>query len=145
MGNVVLPILFILMLFLLPWLDWRKERRPFSRPVVIGAGVGFLIVVFTLLTVSLRDIAALPKMDSAVHRGHLLYQELGCVGCHRIHGEGEAFGPDLSYVGDTRDRDWLMRHFREPQAVVPGSTMPAYGLDEEELKDLTNYMLALKQ
>ena len=38
-----------------------------------------------------------------------------------------------------------MRHFRDPQAVVPDSEMPEYGLNEEELNDLTNYMLTLKK
>jgi len=73
-----------------------------------------------------------------------LYKELDCAGCHRIHGSGEAFAPDLSYVGETRSYDWLLNHFRDPQAVVPDSEMPNYGLNEQELEDLTNYMLTLK-
>ncbi|RMH05826.1 MAG: cytochrome bc complex cytochrome b subunit [Nitrospirae bacterium] len=144
-GTLILPILFFSALFLLPWLDRRKERRPASRPAVLSAGAGFLLIVFTLLTISIREVASLPKQDPSVLRGKQLYQELDCAGCHRIHGEGGTFGPDLSYVGDVRDRDWLIRHFRDPQAVVPGSPMPAFGLNEQELNDLTNYMLTLKR
>jgi ubiquinol-cytochrome c reductase cytochrome b subunit len=144
-GTIILPILFFLGLFALPWLDRRRDRRPASRPMVVGAGAGFLIMVFTFLGLSLYEVASLPKSNPLVLRGKALYQELDCAGCHRIHGKGEAFAPDLSYVGDTRNRDWLIRHFRDPQTVVPDSEMPEYGLNEEELSDLTNYMLTLKK
>ena len=144
-GTIVLPILFYAALFLLPWLDLRKERKPVSRPVVIGVGAVFMVIVFSLLTISLREVASLPTQDQPVIRGITLYQELGCAGCHRIHGEGEAFGPDLSYVGDDRDRDWILQHFRDPQKLVPGSTMPPYALNDQALNDLTNYMLTLRR
>jgi len=144
-GTIILPILFFLGLFALPWLDRRRERRPASRPMVVAAGTGLLIVVFTFLSLSLYEVASLPKSDPSVLRGKALYQELDCAGCHRIHGKGGSFAPDLSYVGDVRDQDWFMRHFRNPQAVVPDSAMPEYGLNEEELSDLTNYMLTLKK
>lgn len=144
-GTVVIPVLFYALLFLLPFLDRRPERRPFSRPVVIGAGGLLLVVVFTFLTISLRAVASLPKPDPSAARGKQLYQTLGCAACHRIHGEGEAVGPDLSDVGTRRDAAWLMRHWKEPEAMVPGSTMPSYaGLSDTELEDLTNYMLSLK-
>ncbi len=144
-GTIILPILFFLGLFALPWLDRRRDRRPASRPMVVGAGAGLLMMVFTFLSLSLYEMASLPKSNPLVLRGKALYQELDCAGCHRIHGKGEAFAPDLSYVGDTRNRDWLIRHFRDPQTVVPDSEMPEYGLNEEELGDLTNYMLTLKK
>lgn len=144
-GTIVLPLLFFLGLFALPWLDRRRERRPSSRPMVMAAGAGLLMIVFTFLSLSLYEVASLPKSDPSVLRGKALFQELNCAGCHRIHGKGESFAPDLSYVGDTRDRDWLIRHFRDPQAVVPDSAMPDFGLNEEELSDLTDYMLTLKK
>jgi ubiquinol-cytochrome c reductase cytochrome b subunit len=67
------------------------------------------------------------------------------MACHRIHGEGGMVGPDLSYVADHRpDRQWHLRHFRNPQFVSPGSIMPAFPLPEKDLTDLTSYMLSLK-
>lgn len=143
-GTVVLPLLFLAALFLLPWLDRRRERRPFSRPVVMGAGAGFLVMVFSFLGLSLHEMASLQQTEPSVLRGKALYKEIDCAGCHRIHGEGEAEAPDLSYVGDRRDRDWLIRHFRDPEAVVPDSEMPGFGFNEQELNDLTDYMLSLR-
>jgi ubiquinol-cytochrome c reductase cytochrome b subunit len=68
-----------------------------------------------------------------------------CTACHRIHGEGGALASDLSYVGDRRpDREWHIRHFRNPQSVSPGSIMPKFPLTDEELYDLASYMLTLK-
>lgn len=145
LGTVVIPVLFYALLFLLPFLDRRPERRPFSRPVVLGAGGLFLTVVFTFLTISLGTVRSMPRTPPSVTHGKQLYQRLGCAACHRIHGEGEAVGPDLSTVGAQRDADWLMRHWKDPRAVVPGSIMPAYAsLREADLKDLTDYMLSLK-
>jgi len=53
--------------------------------------------------------------------------------------------PDLSYVGDRRDRDWLIAHFKDPQGVVPGSIMPPVRLSDPEMSELTAYMLSLKK
>jgi ubiquinol-cytochrome c reductase cytochrome b subunit len=141
----VLPGAFIVLLLALPFLDPHHERKPASRPLVIGAGVAFLVGVFALIGLSVRDLQAMKRTDPAVALGRALYERLGCVGCHRIHGEGGAVGPDLSYVGDQRDRDWLIRHFRDPQSTSPGSIMPKFPLNEQELNDLTAYMLSLKK
>jgi ubiquinol-cytochrome c reductase cytochrome b subunit len=144
-GTVVIPVLFYALLFFLPFLDRRPDRRPFSRPMVIGAGGLLLVVVFTFLTLSLKAVASIPVTDPSVARGKQLYQSLGCAVCHRIHGEGEPVGPDLSYVGAQHDATWLMRRLKEPESVQPGSIMPAYtGLSGEEVRDLTNYMVSLR-
>jgi len=70
---------------------------------------------------------------------------LKCGGCHRIHGEGGAVGPDLSYVADHRSKEWIIKHFRDPQSTSPGSIMPKFPLDETQLTELTAYMLSLKK
>jgi len=75
-----------------------------------------------------------------------VFTRFGCTGCHRIHGEGGAVGPDLSLVGDARpEREWHLKHFRDPQSVSPGSIMPKFPLNEQDLNDLTSYMLSLKR
>jgi ubiquinol-cytochrome c reductase cytochrome b subunit len=137
---------FFLVLFFLPILDRNPASHPARRPLVLGAGALFLVMVFTLLGVSIHDLRALPRVDPAVVRGKAAYARFGCAGCHRIHGEGGAIGPDLSFVGETRpERDWHLKHFRDPQAVSPGSIMPKFPLSQRELEDLTSYMLSLKR
>lgn len=141
----LLPTLFFIVLLLLPFVDRSPERHPSSRRVVLGAGLGFLIVVFGLLSISLRDLYAVPKRDPSVVRGIALVEQFHCKTCHRIHGEGVNVGPDLSFVADRRpDRDWHIQHFKDPQSVSPGSFMPKFPLNDKQLNDLTNYMLTLK-
>jgi ubiquinol-cytochrome c reductase cytochrome b subunit len=106
----------------------------------------FLVVVFSLLGISLKNLYAVPRVDPAIAKGRALYSQFGCAGCHRVHGEGGAIGPDLSFVGDKRpDREWHLKHFKDPQSVSPGSFMPKFPLTDPQLNELTSYMLSLKK
>ena len=145
LATWVLPGLFILGLLLWPLIDRNPERRPSSRPMALASGG-------CLLTGRLRAAGNLavelthdPEKDPSVARGECAVAQQHCAACHRIHGEGGKVGPDLSYVADQRpDRQWHLRHFRDPQSVSPGSIMPAFPLEEKELNDLTSYILTLK-
>lgn len=144
LATWILPMVFYTLLMFLPFMDRNPVRNPAKRPKAILIGIAFLAGVFGLMAVSLKEIYAVPTTNPSVVRGRELYSKLQCVGCHRIHGSGGAVGPDLSYVGKVRDRDWLVRHFDNPQAVVPGSIMPRLTLSPIEMDDLTNYMLSLR-
>lgn len=141
----VLPLLVILIFFFWPFIDRHPDRRPLDRPLAMAAGAVFLIVVFSLLGVSLKNLYAIPHVDPSVTRGKELVVKYLCAACHRIHGEGGAIAPDLSYVGDRRpEREWHIRHFRNPRSVSPNSIMPKFPLTDEDLHHLTSYMLSLK-
>lgn len=144
LATWILPMVFYALLMFLPFIDRNPVRNPAKRPKAILIGIAFLAGVFGLMAVSLKEIYSVPTTDPSVVRGRELYSKLQCNGCHRIHGSGGAVGPDLSFVGKVRDRDWLVRHFDNPQAVVPGSIMPRLTLNPTDLDDLTNYMLSLK-
>lgn len=145
LATWLLPTLFFTGLLLLPFVDRNPERHPSSRPVMLSAGMGFLIIVFALLGMSLRDLYAVPKRDPSVVRGIALMEQYNCKTCHRIHGEGVNLAPDLSFVADRRpDREWHIQHFKDPQSVSPGSFMPKFPLTDQQSNDLTNYMLTLK-
>jgi nitric oxide reductase subunit C len=77
--------------------------------------------------------------------GQLVYQSQGCSSCHTINGIGGMSGPDLTTVGSKRDHDWLFGHFKDPQKYVKNSAMPPVALPDEELRQLTDYMLTLKK
>ncbi len=146
LATWVLPMLVVLVMLLWPFIDRNPTRNPIRRPVAIGGGALFLFVVFALLGISIRNLYAVPRVDPSVAKGKALYAQFGCNGCHRVHGEGGAVGPDLSFVGTTRpDRDWHIRHFKNPAAVSPGSFMPKFPLNDQQLTDLTSYMLSLKR
>ncbi|WP_447970310.1 cytochrome b N-terminal domain-containing protein [Nitrospira sp. M1] len=144
-ASWALPALFILCLFALPFLDRNPERVPSTRPRILGGGLAFLVAVFALLGISLRDLYAIPKTDPAIANGQAIVEKFACKTCHRIHGDGANIAPDLSYVADRRpDREWHIRHFKDPQSVSPGSFMPKFPLTDSQLHDLTSYVLTLK-
>ncbi len=141
----MLPSAVILVLLFLPFLDRNPNRRPVTRPIVLLCGSLFLGIVFTLLGISLWNLHAMPRMDPSVAHGQALFSRHHCTACHRIHGNGGKVGPDLSYVGDSRpDRQWHIRHLRDPKSVSPGSPMPQFNLSDKELNDLASYLLSLK-
>ncbi|GBD36552.1 hypothetical protein HRbin36_01677 [bacterium HR36] len=59
-----------------------------------------------------------PRLQQADHRrGHALFVKL-CSQCHRLFGEGQVIGPDLT--GSNRDNlDYLLENILDPSAVVP--------------------------
>ncbi|HLZ34831.1 MAG TPA: cytochrome b N-terminal domain-containing protein [Nitrospira sp.] len=146
LATWILPMAVIVVLFLWPFIDRNPARNPIRRPVALGSGVVFLVVVLSLLAISIKNLYAVPRIDPAVARGKALYTQFGCAGCHRIHGEGGAVAPDLSFVGDTRpEREWHLKHFKDPQSVSAGSFMPKFPLTDQQLNDLTSYVLSLKR
>lgn len=146
LATWVLPSMFFLSLFFWPFIDRNPARNPIKRPVALTAGGLFLLMMFSLLGISIKHLYAVPRIDPAVARGKSVYAAFGCAGCHRVHGEGGAVAPDLSFVGDTRsDREWHLKHFKDPQSVSPGSFMPKFPLTDQQLQDLASYMLSLKR
>jgi mono/diheme cytochrome c family protein len=78
--------------------------------------------------------------------GKTLYRQEGCFICHRLDGEGNKVGPDLTVEG-TRRRSaaWLIGHFKSPAAYVPGSIMPSFkNLTDEQLSALTSFLESQK-
>jgi putative heme-binding domain-containing protein len=49
-------------------------------------------------------------------RGHRLFRDR-CAACHRLHGEGETIGPDLTFA-NRQDRDFLLVSLVDPSGVV---------------------------
>jgi mono/diheme cytochrome c family protein len=77
--------------------------------------------------------------------GQRLFEQKGCVGCHSVAGKGGAIGPPLDDVGLRRSPDWMVQHFREPQAVSPGTVMPRFGFTEAEARALTDFLVHLRE
>jgi ubiquinol-cytochrome c reductase cytochrome b subunit len=145
-GTFVLPTFAVILLILLPFLDRRAERAPAKRKVLMSiAGVSVAGVLGLTIMGALAPVVQAPSVTSpSVLAGRMLYDKSGCGSCHSIHGKGGTIGPDLTHVGSKKDRDWLIRHFRDPQAVSPGSIMPKVTLPDKELNELADYMMSMK-
>jgi protein SCO1/2 len=99
---------------------------------------------------------------ASVARGEDLYKKKGCAACHNIAKAGEEAhrrpggkqaGPDLGGVTQRRDRDWLRRWLKDPDAMresdptaqamvaqAKGLKMPNMKLSDAEIEDLMNYL-----
>lgn len=72
------------------------------------------------------------------------YYKSVCAGCHAVGGTGGNIGPALDGVATRYERDYLVNWIADPQAVKPGTTMPALGLDPETLEQIVSYLETLK-
>jgi cbb3-type cytochrome oxidase cytochrome c subunit len=61
----------------------------------------------------------------------------------QLNGVGDELGPALNGVRERHDRSWIEHHFAEPPNYSPDSIMPAFQFKPDELKLLTDYVLAI--
>ena len=87
-----------------------------------------------------EDVAAAPEPSVD---GAMVYQKNQCGICHQVNNVGMKLGPPLNGLAQRRKREWVERHFAEPQKLTPGSTMPPYRLAPRDLDNLTTYLMAL--
>ncbi len=84
-----------------------------------------------------------PQMASL---GKQLYEvKYQCQACHTIGSSGGYVGPNLSNVGNWMTPAWMEAWLRNPQALVPGTIEPRRPFTGDEAKDLTAYLLTLRQ
>jgi mono/diheme cytochrome c family protein len=85
-------------------------------------------------------------LSTGAQRGRQLFQQVGCLGCHTVHGEGGTIGPDLSNEGDAgHSTQWLRTQIRHPKSHDPQTTMPAFdNLSSPQVRDLVDYLESLK-
>jgi len=97
---------------------------------------------------------AAPPSDST-RAGEQVFMSAACATCHAIAGT-PAFGtngPDLTHVGSRRTLasgaipntfDDMLRWIYNPQAIKPGTQMPAVPLSASQLQAVTSYLRSLK-
>jgi len=94
-------------------------------------------------------------VTDAVAEGRRVFETTACINCHAVSGtvaEGR-FGPDLSHLM-SRDTiaagaapntpENLRLWIQKPEAIKPGSLMPAMELTDRELDALTAYLETLR-
>lgn len=90
----------------------------------------------------------------AVSNGQRVFEAMACVNCHAVSGtpaKGQ-FGPDLTHLmsretiaaGAAPNTPQMLRLWiRNPDAIKPGSKMPAMGLSEQEVDAVATYLESL--
>jgi cytochrome c oxidase subunit 2 len=92
--------------------------------------------------------------DASAMAGRRIFETTACINCHTVRGTvaNGRFGPDLTHLmsratiasgaaENTSDR--LRVWLREPEAIKPGSLMPAMRVSDAELDALVRYMQSL--
>ncbi|MBI4348514.1 MAG: c-type cytochrome [Elusimicrobia bacterium] len=144
-AAILLPGLFLAALALLPFLDRGPARHPADRPWTTLAGLGAIAGFAALTWAGYTSPMTNPivERDPVALEGERLYRKLNCNYCHTLGGRGGKLGPNLDAVLGLHDEAWLTKHFRDPQALSPGSPMPKLNLLDDEIRALVAYLGAL--
>jgi menaquinol-cytochrome c reductase cytochrome b/c subunit len=164
LGTVGIPTILIILLFALPFVDRRRERRIARRPVAVVAA---LLVIASMGVLTYRGATAEEALGSELIRevprwaqeqgfegnqqaiqGAELFAEVGCVACHTYLGQGSQNlgAPDLTDIGTAgRGVEYWTRWIRNPQEIRPGTQMPPFPtLSDEQLRALGTFLEASK-
>jgi mono/diheme cytochrome c family protein len=84
-----------------------------------------------------------PQMASL---GKQLYEvKYQCQSCHTIGSSGGYVGPNLSNLGNWMTPAWIEAWLKNPQALVPGALEPRRSFTNDEIRNLTAYLVTLRQ
>jgi mono/diheme cytochrome c family protein len=70
----------------------------------------------------------------------LLREQLPCLGCHELDGEGGRIGPPLTTVGERRSAAYIAAMIEDPQRIVPGSVMPRVRMPDVTRRTIVSYL-----
>jgi cytochrome c553 len=163
LGTVGIPTILLIIAFMLPFLDTRRERRLLRRPVAVVATV---LVVLSMGVLTYKGATAKEALASEVVEavpewaarqgfegnenalaGARIFAESGCTACHTYLGTGSSNlgAPDLSDIGTKgRSKENLIAYVRDP-SQFGNTVMPKFGaFSDEQLAQLADFLLASK-
>jgi len=162
LGTVGIPTIALVIAFLLPFIDRRRERRLSRRPVAVVAAI---LVVISMGVLTYKGATAKEALASEVVEavptwaerqgfadnqeaveGAEIFASSGCTACHTYLGTGStnAGAPDLSDEGTKgRSQDYLVRYVRDP-SQFGNTVMPKFAFTDEQLAQVAEFLLASK-
>jgi cytochrome c oxidase subunit 2 len=92
---------------------------------------------------------------SALSQGQHVFESTACINCHTVSGTpaNGRFGPDLTHLmsretiasGAAPNTSEMLRLWiKNPDAIKPGSKMPAMGLSDQDVDAVTAYLETLR-
>jgi ubiquinol-cytochrome c reductase cytochrome b subunit len=120
-GTMVVPGVVIGFLFLLPFLDRSRERRPFTAQRMLYSAA-FLLMATGVAALTGLGFADRPRetkastalMPAEVEATAKEVWDSVCFACHKMGAEGGSVGPDLSHVGRRHDEALLKTIIEDP-------------------------------
>jgi ubiquinol-cytochrome c reductase cytochrome b subunit len=154
---VGIPVVLVLALLLLPFIDTRSTRSLGKRPIARLALVGGIAISAFLFGGAVRESPPSPAetfglvLTSTQRAGRALFLQQQCNSCHKVAGIGgskeDQEAPDLSQIGLLHSPGWLHSFLENPTSFHPDSKMPAYGpptLTHQEMEEIAQYLGALR-
>ncbi|WP_018933724.1 menaquinol-cytochrome c reductase cytochrome b/c subunit [Gracilibacillus lacisalsi] len=155
LGAIVIPGLAFGALFLAPFLDKGKERRPHKRPIATGLMLLSFAAVFWLTYEAAAHVdweekaennkPELPEDQPSVEidesaPGYALYEENSCINCHGGDLTGGGAAPGL--IGIDLDVEEI-----KDIAVNGVGSMPAdqFQGTDEELQELAEFIVSVNE
>ncbi|MBI3552564.1 MAG: c-type cytochrome [Elusimicrobia bacterium] len=89
-------------------------------------------------------LTALSSARAAEQPGRAVFDAAGCRACHSIGRVGGDAGPDLTYVGFRRSREWLELWLKDPKAWKHDTKMPNFRLNDADRAVIVDYLASLK-
>ena len=158
-GSVVLPGLAVMALILVPFIDRgqmvKVTRRTFAFSFVALAAIGWTGLTVAAVRSTPRAEAE-AKIDYSAPTGWMelsagelagvaYFRSESCTSCHAVGGEGGDVGPDLTRVSIHKDAAWMIEHFKHPERIRPGTSMPPIHLSDSQLNSLAAFLLKLNE
>jgi menaquinol-cytochrome c reductase cytochrome b/c subunit len=155
LGTVGIPTVLMIILFALPFLDVRRERRIIRRPV---AAIALLLTAVSMGVLTYKGATAEEAAASSPEAVEQIIQDQGlpqdvrpglelflgtCAGCHTYGGEGVSNlgAPDLTTIGATgRTVDAFIAIMVEGPGPMPSFA----GLPEESRRSIAEFLVASK-
>ena len=157
LGSVLLPSLGVLALFLTPFVDREKVMRLTQRTTALGVVALAAIGWGALTLAALRTTPAAPEQQASnllkaadwnqfspqEVAGLGYYRQEKCQACHNLTDGPPKVGPNLATAREHKNAAWMIKHFKNPNQVVPGSNMPPILLSDAKLNALAAFLLKL--
>ena len=126
----MLGLVFVLLPFVAPFGERSPRRRPWAVGIVVLSGVSIAALVnmgsAAPWSPDLGDLSLPAQVKQGLSptaaQGAAVFEQRGCINCHRIAAVGGQRGPDLTQVGKRLSTDELTWRI-----LNGGRNMPAYG------------------
>ncbi|MBM3390836.1 MAG: cytochrome c [Betaproteobacteria bacterium] len=98
--------------------------------------------------VEAADVATGKQAAGPVHRGKALMAEQGCIGCHKVEGEGGEVGPDLTKVVERFEPMKIAQKIADPklwttEGYQAGLMPPRPDMPEGDRQEIAAYLAGL--
>ena len=162
LGTVGIPTVLLIIAFLIPFFDRRRERRLSRRPVAIIAAI---LVIVSMGVLTYKGATAKEALASEVVQavptwaqrqgfqdnqqaiaGAKIFASSGCTACHTYLGTGSSNqgAPDLSNIGTQgQNKQFFMNYVRDP-SQFGNTVMPRFGFNDQQLSQLAEFLMASK-